>query len=161
MLTFLEMVQNQPVQSFAAGEVVLQQDADCECLLVLLDGEVEVLRDDVRVAKTEEMGAVFGEMSLLLSTPCTATVRTLRPSRIANIAHPRQFLSSYPTASLHIAELLARRINALNRYLIDVKRQYEGHDHLGMVDDVASALMHRQPRKNLRDLQANAVDDLD
>jgi hypothetical protein len=28
-----------------------------------------------------------------------------------------------------------------------VKRQYEGHDHLGMVDEVIEALMHRpRPR---------------
>ena len=49
-------------------------------------------------------------------------------------------------ASLHVAELLARRIDTLNRYLIDVKNQYEGHDHLGMVDDVLGSLMHRQPK---------------
>jgi hypothetical protein len=34
----------------------------------------------------------------------------------------------------------------LNRYLVDVKAQYEGHDHLGMVDEVLETLMHRQPR---------------
>ena len=46
-----------------------------------------------------------------------------------------------------MAELLARRLTALTKYLIDVKRQYDGHDHIGMVDDVLGTLMHLQPRR--------------
>jgi CRP/FNR family cyclic AMP-dependent transcriptional regulator len=146
MNPFLDIVAGHPVRELAAGEFVLQQDEPCDALHVLLEGEVEVLRDDVRVAKTAEAGAVFGEMSLLLGGPCTASVRTLGPSRFASIANPREFLAGSPAASLHVAELLARRIDSLNRYLVDVKHQYEGHDHLGMVDDVLSTLMHRQPK---------------
>lgn len=148
MQTFLEIVAGHPVRTLAAGELVLRQDEPCDALHVLLEGEVEVLRDDIRVAKTAEPGAVFGEMSLLLGGPCTASVRTLRPSRFASVAEPHRFFASSPVACLHVAALLARRIDALNRYLIDVKRQYEGHDHLGMVDDVLGALMHRQPRSD-------------
>jgi CRP-like cAMP-binding protein len=146
MNAFLEIVAQHPVREVAAGEVILRQDEPCEILLVLLAGEVEVLRDGVRVARTSEVGAVFGEMSLLLGGPCTASVRTLGPCRFAAIAEPRAFFAASPAASLHVAELLARRIDALNRYLIDVKHQYEGHDHLGMVDDVLGSLMHRQPK---------------
>jgi len=59
------------------------------------------------------------------------------------IDKPREFLVSHPEAALYVAELLARRLDSLNKYLIDVKGQYEGHDHLGMVDDVLETLMHR------------------
>jgi CRP/FNR family cyclic AMP-dependent transcriptional regulator len=147
MNPFLQIVEGHPVRELAAGDFILVQDSACEELHVLLAGEVEVLRDDIRVAKTAEVGAVFGEMSLLLGGPCTASVRALGPARFASIAEPRAFLASSPEASLHVAELLAHRIDALNRYLVDVKHQYEGHDHLGMVDDVLSTLMHRQKKK--------------
>lgn len=146
MNSFLDILAGHPTRTLQEGEIVLRQDEPCEVLHVLLEGEVEVLRDEVRLAKTAEAGAVFGEMSMLLGGPCTATVRTLRPSRFASITDPRAFLAASPAASLHVAELLARRIDALNRYLIDVKRQYEGHDHLSMVDEVLGSLMHRQPR---------------
>lgn len=146
MSTFLEIVAGHPVRTVEAGVNLLTQEEACDALHVLLEGEVEVLRDGVRVAKTSEPGAVFGEMSLLLGGPCTATVRTLRASRFASIPDPAAFFAASPVASLHVARLLARRIDALNRYLIDVKNQYEGHDHLGMVDDVLGSLMHRQPR---------------
>jgi CRP-like cAMP-binding protein len=89
-------------------------------------------------------------MSVLLGCPHTATVRALKPSRFAVIEHPREFLMSSPESSLEVATLLARRLDALSKYLVDVKRQYEGHDHLGMVDEVLETLMHRQPRSPTR-----------
>lgn len=146
MNPFLQTVAEYPDREFVAGDFILRQGDACTELHVLLEGDVEVIRDDVRVAKISESGSVFGEMSLLLGGPCTASVRALGPVRVASISRPREFLASSADASLHIAELLAHRIDALNRYLVDVKHQYEGHDHLGMVDAVLDALMHR-PRK--------------
>jgi len=146
MKAFLELVATQPMATFDAGVIVLEQDAPCTQVLVLLEGEVEVLRDKHRVARTAEPGAVFGEMAMLLGGYCTVRVRCVAPSRFAVISEPGIFFSQSAVASLHVAELLARRIDALNRYLVDVKTQYEGHDHLGMVDSVLGVLMHRQPR---------------
>ena len=150
MSAILDLIRDYPVEQFQAGDILIEQRHSTGRLLVLLEGEVEILRDDVRVGKAAEPGAFFGEMSALLRRPHTATVRALRPGRVAVIDDPRAFLERSSIASLHVAELLARRLDALNKYLIDVKRQYEGHDHLGMVDDVLEALMHRQPRAAVR-----------
>ena len=146
MSEFLDLVRGMDARSFAPGEAIMEQDSPAGPLLVLLEGEVEILRDEIRVAKTAQAGAVFGEMSVLLDCAHTATVRALTPSRFAVIESPREFLNSSATASLHVATLLAKRLDALNKYLVDVKHQYEGHDHLGMVDEVLETLMHRQPR---------------
>ncbi len=150
MADFLELVRAFNTRDYPPGEVVMEQDSPTGPLLVLLDGEVEILRDNVRVAKTAQAGAVFGEMSILLGTAHTATVRALKPSRFAVIENPREFLNSSAAASFHVSSLLAKRLDALNKYLVDVKRQYEGHDHLAMVDDVLETLMHRQPRPPAR-----------
>ena len=147
MAAILELVAKHKVQSFDVGGLVMEQDTASGPLFLLIQGEVEVLRDNVRVAKVSEPGAVFGEMSVLLGKPHTATVRVLKPSSFAIIENPRQFLESSAEASFHIARLLAGRLNVLNQYLVDVKQQYEGHDHLGMVDDVLDTLMHHQPRQ--------------
>ncbi len=150
MSGLLEFVKNHPTRQFNAGEVVLTQGHQTGLMLVLINGEVEVLRDEVCVATAAQPGVVFGEMAALLGGPHTATVRTRVPSSFAIVENPRGFLESSPAASLYVAELLARRLLALNRYLIDVKRQYEGHDHLGMVDEVLETLMNRQPRQMAR-----------
>jgi CRP-like cAMP-binding protein len=144
MSPFLDHVAGHESRQFAAGGVVIEQGGETGELLVLVSGSVEILRDDVRVAKAAEPGVVFGEMSALLGGPATATVRALEPAVFAVIGAPRAFLIAQPEAGLYVAELLARRLDSLNKYLIDVKRQYEGHDHLGMVDEVLETLMHRQ-----------------
>lgn len=146
MGTVLDLVADSPRHSVGAGTVVLEQGQSDAPLLVLIEGEVEILRDDVRVARITEPGAVLGEMSALLGTVCTASVRTLAPSTFARLEDPEKFLRSSPEVTLHVARLLARRLDSLNKYLVDVKAQYEGHDHLGMVDEVLETLMHRHPR---------------
>lgn len=147
MAEFLDLIAGCKTRDFAPNDVVMEQDSPAGPLLVLVEGEVEILRDGLRVAKTNQAGAVFGEMSVLLGCAHTATVRALKPSQFAIIENPRQFLATSAGASFHVAGLLAKRLDALNKYLVDVKRQYEGHDHLGMVDEVLETLMHRQPRR--------------
>ncbi len=144
MSGILDLVRHHAVRHFAAGDVVLEQGRQSGLLLVLLQGQVEVLRDEIRVARASQPGELFGEMSVLLNVPHTATVRAITQATFAVIDNPRQFLHDSPRASLYLAELLASRLDALNKYLTDVKCQYEGHDHLGMVDEVLEALMHRK-----------------
>ncbi|MBX3733369.1 MAG: cyclic nucleotide-binding domain-containing protein [Verrucomicrobiae bacterium] len=145
-----KLLEATPRREVAPGAAVIEQGQTGAPLLVLLRGNVEVLRDEVCVARTSDVGAIFGEMSALLGTPCTATVRTLSPATFAVVEDPEAFLQAAPEVALHVARLLARRLDSLNRYLVDVKAQYEGHDHLGMVDDVLDSLMHRHPRSGPR-----------
>jgi CRP-like cAMP-binding protein len=146
MSAILKLIAGYKTQNFEPGSIVIEQGTKDGPMFVVIQGELEVLRDNVRVAKISEPGAIFGEMHVLLGSPHTATIRALKPSSVAVIDHPREFLASSTEASLCVAKLLAKRLNTLNKYLVDVKRQYEGHDHLGMVDDVLHSLMHHHPR---------------
>jgi CRP/FNR family transcriptional regulator, cyclic AMP receptor protein len=148
MSAFLKLIAGHKIENFDAGGVVIEQGTIGGRLYVLIQGEIEVLRDKVRVAKISEPGAIFGEMRVLLGGPHHATVRTLKPSSFAIIENPQQFLASSPEASLRVARMLAARLDTLNQYLVDVKRQYEGHEHLGMVHDVIHTLIHHQPRQS-------------
>jgi CRP/FNR family transcriptional regulator, cyclic AMP receptor protein len=142
----LDALRDQPVRTFAAGETVLGQGESTGLLFVLIEGGVEVVKDNVTVAAASEPGAIFGDLSALLGLPHTAVVRTIRPSRFYCVADARAFLEQNPPVCLHLCELLARRLDSLNKYLVDVKQQFAGHDHLGLVDSVLDTLMHRHPR---------------
>lgn len=146
MSAILQLLAGHKVENFEAGGIVIEQGAASGPLWVLVHGEVEVLRDNVRVAKASEPGNIFGEMSVLLGGCHHVTIRALNPSSFVVVENPRRFLESSAEASLHLATLLAARLNTLNKYLVDLKKQYEGHDHIGMVDEVLSTLMHHQPR---------------
>lgn len=146
MSEILAALRDHPVRHFAAGETVLEQGGRTDLLYILIEGAVEVTKDGVAVATATEPGAIFGDLSMVLGVPHTAAVRALRPSRFYSLSDARTFLKQNPAVSLHLCELLARRLDALNKYLVDVKKQFEGHDHLGMVDGMLETLMHRQPR---------------
>jgi CRP/FNR family transcriptional regulator, cyclic AMP receptor protein len=147
MSSILQLIAAREVRTIEGGGVVIEQGTASGPLFVLLDGEVEVLRDNVRIAKASNPGDVFGEMSVLLHSPHHVTIKTLKPSSFAVIDNPLQFLASSAEGSLHVARLLAARLDVLTKYLVDVKLQYEGHDHIGMVNDVLITLMHHQPQK--------------
>jgi CRP-like cAMP-binding protein len=136
-----------PLVAVPAGEVLIEQDRPLKGLYFLVSGEVEVLKNGVQVAEVYEPGAVFGEMSWLLATVPTATVRTLTACTFRHVPDPSSFLRTHPDVTLHVAALLARRIDSLNRYVVEVKNQFHDRvDHLGLMDQVLDSLVHKHPR---------------
>ena len=150
MPQLFEILSTLPRRDFPAGETIIAEDTTTGMLFFLINGEVEVYKDGVPLASTSEPGSVFGEMSALLGTSHRASVRAVAPSSFYVVEDGRHFLQNHPVVSMHVSELLARRLDALNKYLIDVRQQFEGHDHLSMIDEVLEVLMHRQRRPPVR-----------
>jgi CRP/FNR family transcriptional regulator, cyclic AMP receptor protein len=141
----LEICASLPEREFAAGEVVLEDQRRSGLLYVLAEGRVEILKGETRVGTIGHAGAIFGDIAILLNQPHTATVRCLVPSRFFVVEDPANFLVAHPAVSLALARGLAERLDAVTRYLVDVKAQYEDRaDHLGMVDEVLESLLHHQ-----------------
>ena len=148
MQSLLEVCQSAPLVEFPASKVLLSEGTTSGHLFVLKDGQAEVLRGNTRVAVVDEPGALFGEMSVLLQRPHTATVRTLTPCSVYVFDDAASFLRSKPDIAFHVARLIAGRLNSATRYLADIKRQFEDRaDHLGMVSDVLDTLMHTHERE--------------
>jgi CRP/FNR family transcriptional regulator, cyclic AMP receptor protein len=136
-----------PVVNIAAGKILITEGEPLAGLYFLVSGEVEVLKGGVLVAEVFEPGATFGEMSFLLGTNPTATVRAITDSTFRHAAEPREFLGRNPEVMLHLAGVLARRVDSLNRYLVEIKNQFRDRaDHLGMIDQILDSLMHKHPR---------------
>jgi len=146
MEPLLAALHDQPMQHLAAGDVLIEQGGRTGRLYILIEGSAEVTKDGVTVTKVHEPGAMFGDLAVLLGVPHTASVRALTPSRFYVVADAQEFLERHPVVNLHLSRLLARRLDAVNKYLVDIKQQFAGHDHLGMVDGMLDLLMHRQPR---------------
>jgi len=142
--TLLSFSQRLPTQSVPAGEVLLPEGARTGLLFILVDGHVEILKGDVQIEVVTEPGALFGEISALLDTPHMATVKTITPARVVRIDDATKFLRHNPDLALEVARLLAQRLTNVVGYLADLKRQFEGHSHLGMVDEVLETLVNQQ-----------------
>jgi CRP-like cAMP-binding protein len=98
-------------QSFPAGRELTREGVVGDDFYVLLDGEVEVLRDGAPVARMAA-GEFFGEIALLGHSTRTATVRTTGPVRAFVIPGRgfRALLGRQPDVQLKVLDALADRL---------------------------------------------------
>jgi CRP/FNR family cyclic AMP-dependent transcriptional regulator len=120
-----------PVVKHRAREVVIAAGSKTGRLLFLKSGAVEVVKDGVQIASVNAPGSVFGEQSILLDKPHTADVWTLEQSEFY-VADASAVLAGDPTVALYVTAILARRLEAANRWLVAVK----GQVHTGAPPDV-------------------------
>jgi CRP/FNR family cyclic AMP-dependent transcriptional regulator len=111
-----------PVVKHPAHEVVLTAGSKTGRLLFLKSGAVEVIKDGVQIANVSAPGSVFGDQAVLLDQPHTADVRTLEQCEFY-VADAQAMFAGDPTVALYVAAILARRLDAANRSLIEVKHQ--------------------------------------
>jgi CRP-like cAMP-binding protein len=144
-MSLLRFTDDLPRRACPAGEVVVTQGTPPGALYILEDGVVRVERDGEPVARVAAPGAVFGEMSYVLDQPTTATVVCEQPSVFRVAEDAGAFLSAHPGAAVEIVRVTARRLDALTRYLVDLRQQYADRgDHLAMIGTVLDALAHQQ-----------------
>lgn len=102
---------------FPAGHVLVPQGGKLGKLFVLREGEVEIERDGTFINSVSQAGSIFGEMSLLLDIPHSATVRAVTDIQVFVIEDALRVLEANPSWTLQIARLLAQRVNATTRML--------------------------------------------
>jgi CRP/FNR family cyclic AMP-dependent transcriptional regulator len=145
MASILDLCHSLPIRAFESGGVLLSEGKTSGLLYILIDGEVEILKGDYQINVIADPGAIFGEMSVLLEIPNSATVRALTPCTVHVVEGGEDFLKSHQDIAYQLSKLLAHRVYSLTSYLVDLKRQFEHHDsHLSMVDDVLETLSHDQ-----------------
>lgn len=128
MSDLLDLCRQLPETAFGPGENVIAQGDDDPKLVILKSGSVEILRDGLQVATSQTPGAIFGEISVILRTPHSATVRTLEPTVCHVVTDPDSFL--WQNAELHfeLSRVLAQRLVAVNDHLVELSRRSEAHE---------------------------------
>lgn len=140
-----DAIRDYPEIVFQPGEALIREGTPAPPLFVLRSGTVGIFRGEIRVNRTSLPGAMFGEMSVLLGIPSTATVIAETSVRAARIDDSETFLAERPQAALHSARLLAQRLYDATTYLADLKRQFvDEQSHLGMVDRILGSLINQQ-----------------
>ncbi len=112
------------------GDAIFREGDTAREMYVVLDGEVEVLKNSRRGRATRIAilgpGDCFGEMSLIDVQPRSAMVRALGPTRLLRIATEdldalyRHDLKAYALITLNIARNLSRRLRVTDGILADI-----------------------------------------
>jgi len=121
-----------PVKTYAAGETIFAAGTKTGRLMILKSGAVSIMKGEIEFAQVSEPGAVFGELSALLDAPHSADVRTLETSEF-HIADAATLLKD-PVALLYVTVVLARRIDAANQGLLQLKIMLDAGEPRGLID---------------------------
>ncbi|WP_119390586.1 cyclic nucleotide-binding domain-containing protein [Taklimakanibacter lacteus] len=128
--TFTKSLADLPIAVYEPGESVLDAGSTTGQLFILRNGTVEVTRDGLGIAKVSEPGAVFGELSVILDRPHSADVRALERSEF-HVAEASSLLTDNVTALAYVAAILARRLEAANDAIIEIRREAEADKQPG------------------------------
>lgn len=102
-------------QRFGPGEAIVREGDSGDCLFQVLQGQLEVAKasEDGRQLSVGRLGPgeVFGEMTLLLDAPRSATVRALEECELLRIHRPafRRLLDASPALLEKFARLVEER----------------------------------------------------
>lgn len=120
----------------ARGELLIEEGVRGSALLVVVDGEVEVLKDsgdggaDLLQLVTLGQGTLLGEIGLILGEPASATVRTTRPSEIF-VLHRDRFRElvdrqggAAASLTLALTKILATRLRRMNEKIVEICDEY-------------------------------------
>jgi CRP-like cAMP-binding protein/Fe-S-cluster-containing hydrogenase component 2 len=95
---------------YPRGSIVVEQNAPGTALYLIESGQVVVERDGQTIASIDE-GNFFGEMSLLMDQPHSATVRTITPADMLALpaADFHRMLEQRPDLEMHFHNLIEQR----------------------------------------------------
>jgi CRP-like cAMP-binding protein len=115
-------------RTYQDGEVVVQQGDEGDCLFVVQEGQLEVVREEqgkvtlIRMVGKDEL---FGEMAVFERQKRSATVRARGPARVLTLDKKNflRRLNEDPSLAFRIVETMSRRVRELSAQVVELKRQ--------------------------------------
>ncbi|MCJ7709678.1 MAG: cyclic nucleotide-binding domain-containing protein [Chloroflexi bacterium] len=114
------------------GEVVFLQGDDGDCMYVVQDGVVEIVREEHGqevVLRTAGRNEVLGEMAIFDRQPRSATVRAKGRARLLTL-DKRNFLrriNEDPSLAFRMMETMSMRVRDLSHQVMELQAA-RGHD---------------------------------
>jgi signal transduction histidine kinase len=157
----IDLVQNGVRRDVAPGTTLIVEGEEGQSLIVILSGEVEVVRDtgdgEASLARFGA-GSYVGEMALIDRGPRTATVRALEESEVLEITRAQfdRLLDKSPDACRALLRTILRRVKSTEAMLVNQEK-------MAALGRVTAGLAHElnNPASAISRLTAQLAGDLD
>jgi CRP/FNR family cyclic AMP-dependent transcriptional regulator len=136
----LELTDHQPRRNLDDGEVLIAQGAPGGDLFVLETGMLGIERDGVNLATVTIPGSVVGEISVLIGTNSSATVKAVGSVKVRVIPDALKVLEAEPQLLLSLAALVANRLEATSFELVGLSHELSNKSGQNALARLASAL---------------------
>jgi CRP/FNR family transcriptional regulator, cyclic AMP receptor protein len=136
----LKSFDRSPAKIFTEGTFIITEGGPPSSLYVLESGEVEVIRHGIVVATISDVGAIVGEMSVLLDAPHSASVRAKTTVLAHEVENAREALKKRPELTYKVAQILARRLGATTSFLVESREKLESTADLAFLEKVYELL---------------------
>lgn len=143
MKDMLELSAHLPEVTLAPGETLLREGESTGSLWILVSGALQVRKGKVLINSITQPGALVGEMSLLLGSGYSATVRASQVTVLRQAVDGRALMASDPAIMWQVAVGLAERLDFVTSYLADLKVQYGDAPGMSMVTQLITQIAER------------------
>lgn len=116
---------------YEPGEIVVRQGDAGDCMFVIQDGEVEIVREEAgreTVLRTAGRNEILGEMAIFDHQPRSATIRAKGKARILTL-DKRNFLrriNEDPSLAFTLVEQMSKRVRQLSHDVAELQRRVDG-----------------------------------
>ncbi len=118
------IMSNDKKQRFLPDDYIFKQGEKGDKAYLLLDGRVAIEVNGKKVAEISEM-EIFGEMSLILNKPRTASIKALKPSIVLPINQKilNDLLGECPPVVSSLVKQLAYRLSQCDQEIQNLKKK--------------------------------------
>lgn len=108
---------------FAAGDALFLEGDTSQDMYILISGQLEIYKDDKKISEISEPGSMVGEMSFLLGSRRTATVKAGTDVKVIHVpcGQITEFLEDFPTLAPEITRNLAKRLQETTKVVHGLK----------------------------------------
>ena len=129
--------------TFTSGQTIFLEGDDSQDLYILVAGQVEIFKGDMKIRDITEEGTVFGEVSFFLGDKRTASVKA--KTKVEVICIPKEeimlFLEECPTAAPEIIRHLSLRLDEATQMLYGLKEVSDQLPDAVIVTDKAGRIL--------------------
>lgn len=107
------------MRSFIKGEVLSREGERGKSFFIIVDGQIGIFKNDVKLAEFNQPGTIVGELSVILKLPRTASIKAITDVNVLIVEGDiDEITKRYPDISKKLIHTLAERLAKTTEHLI-------------------------------------------